>query len=178
MFMGQTSLWISAFVIGSWYHIRHGSQLVAGVLLALAGAKPQLMAFVFLWYLLERRWLAILVCGVTTFLMTAYPGFVIGWQETFGGWISSLNGYHSGSINFPGNPFILGIHSFLAACGWMTPLWVWFAVGVVALLLLWTFCRTEKHSVLLLGTLFLMQFLFLKSHTYEPLAKFQPRNCS
>ncbi len=91
----QLTVPVAALIFISWFLIARRRQVVPGILLALVTIKPQLvlpvLAWLFLWALMQRRWKLIGAFAATEALLLAATQLVVpGW---FGHWLASLHNY-------------------------------------------------------------------------------------
>ena len=91
----QPTLLVAAIVLIACYLLSRDRELGAGVLLAVATVKPQLvlplLLWLFLWACLQRRWtLIVSFCVTCAGLLVAAQCILPGW---FGHWIAELRGY-------------------------------------------------------------------------------------
>lgn len=169
IWMGQTSLISAALLYAAWMAADRRMDVAAGVLLGLAAFKPQLVVLVGLWFLLDRRWLLIVVAGATTLLMSAWPVVTTGLGGSWLGWLRVLSDYQGEVFNQVTFRHVFGLRSLLASIGIeLPPLMPVAVAGVIALY--WT--RRHYERIWLINAVMVLAFLMLYAHDYDlaPLA--------
>ncbi len=135
--LGQISLPVAALLAWGWFHARRGRDVGAGVLLGLATLKPQFVVLPLLWLALERRWRLLAVAAATSVGLAVPAILSIGVGTAIGGWVEALAAYTAYEANRPGNPWVVGLPSLLAAVGVDGPgpvVWLAAIVPLVVLL--------------------------------------------
>ncbi|MEO6187103.1 MAG: glycosyltransferase family 87 protein, partial [Steroidobacteraceae bacterium] len=89
---GQSTLVVSCALVWSWVLAYSGRSLLAGVFLALASAKPQLVLLPALWLLLDRRWKVLFSAAGTAAALSAIPVVTTG-IATFTQWLQATTAY-------------------------------------------------------------------------------------
>lgn len=164
VWMGQTSLLAAAAALGAWRCLRTGREAWAGVLLGLATIKPQLASLVVLWFLLERRWLALALGAATAASCALWPMLSTGFEATWLGWREALERYQRDSVAATGFRHVFGLRSTLHGLGLDTSLFAWFApLAVIALHRLRARLAPDDPAPLL----FAIGALALYAHDYD-----------
>ncbi len=127
VWMGQTSLLAAAAALGAWRCARVNSMAWSGVLLGLATLKPQLASLMVLWFLLERRWLALAIGAATAAACALWPMLSVGFEATWLGWRGALDQYQRDSVAATGFRHVFGLRSTLYGLGVDTTLFAWTA---------------------------------------------------
>lgn len=89
---GQTTLIIAALLMWAWILSHEGSEWAAGILLAMATAKPQLAILLGLWLLIERRWITLFAAAIASLLLMSAPLVTMG-PGIFTDWLHAMSGY-------------------------------------------------------------------------------------
>lgn len=90
---GQTTLLIAALLMWAWILSHEGSERTAGLLFAMATAKPQLAVLLGLWLLIDRRWTTLFSAAIASVLLmsvplaTLGPGIIIDWLGAMSGYM-------------------------------------------------------------------------------------------
>jgi Glycosyltransferase family 87 len=90
---GNSTLIVTALLMWTWILSYEGSEWLAGLLLAMATAKPQLAILLGLWLLLDRRWTTLLAAAIASLLLmsvplvTFGPGILIEWLRAMSGYV-------------------------------------------------------------------------------------------
>jgi hypothetical protein len=135
LWLGQVSLIGAAALQGTWYLDRRRQALAAGICLAVASIKPQLMMLPLLWLLLERRWRLIAASGIAAMILMAYPLATNGPITEMKAWLGAIQDYKTHTPNHLGSCFVVGIPSLVAAAG--GPSLDLTLAGVVLTVVLW-----------------------------------------
>jgi hypothetical protein len=172
VWLGQVSLITATALQASWYLDRKDRQIAAGICLAVASIKPQIMMLTLLWFLLERRWRAILVSGLVVGLLMAYPLARGGPVAEMKAWLAAVKDYKTHAPNLLGACWVIGLPSLLASAGGPS---LDLTVPVIALTaILWwqrrRICADDVPALLNLGTLGLIYGHDLDSVYLAPLA--------
>jgi uncharacterized membrane protein YwzB len=99
IWQGQTSLIVTATLMGSWYLRQHKSYFLSGILLGIALIKPQLSFLVLFWFILQKEWKILLVAGLTCLFMSIKPMASFGPLDTLIDWYSAVQDYKNGPLN-------------------------------------------------------------------------------
>ncbi len=96
--LGQLAVVVAALMLGSLYALQRRRDEVAGILLALATIKPQMIPLLIPWLLFwsacQRRWKVILAFGAALAALVAIP---LIWLPTWpAGFLRQVTGYTSG----------------------------------------------------------------------------------
>jgi hypothetical protein len=170
--LGQVSLITATALQASWYLDRKDRQIGAGICLAVASIKPQIMMLTLLWFLLERRWRAILVSGLVVGLLMAYPLARGGPVAEMKAWLGAVRDYRTHAPNLLGACWVIGLPSLLASAGGPS-LDLTVPVIVLTVILWWQrrrICADDVPALLNLGTLGLIYGHDLDSVYLAPLA--------
>lgn len=169
VWMGQTTLFSAALLLGSWLLASRRLDLLAGMLLGISAIKPQLTLLVGFWFLLDRRWQLIGVSALTVVLMSSWPLWVNGLDGSWIAWIQSLIDYKDGSYNTLAFKHVFGLRSALATQDVLIPSTL--PVALICTILLYNF-RRHYRIVWLIGPLLTIAALFVYAHDYDlaPLA--------
>jgi len=155
MWFGQVSLITAAALQAAWYLDRKRRPVAGGMCLALAGLKPQLLLLPLLWFLLQRRWRMILVAGVVTGLLMAYPLAHGGPIEEMKAWVAALQDYRTHEPNRLAYCSVVGLPSVVVAVG--GPAIDLTVAAMVLTGILWWFrrriCVDDVPALLIMGTL-------------------------
>jgi len=164
VWMGQTTLLVAAVLAGAWYAARRERWVTAGLLLAIGTFKPPLSLFVVLWFVLERRWRALMVATATILLFAALPMVVVGPVEVWLEWLRAVGRYGSHEYNAVGTRMLFNLRSLLYAVGVRVP--DLFALGFVATGILW-WLRHRLTDRDVLGLLLGTALIFGYGHSYD-----------
>lgn len=164
VWMGQTTLPVTAALAGAWYAARRERWVVAGVLLAIGTFKPPLSLFVVLWFVLERRWRVLLVATATILVFAALPMAIVGPIQVWLEWLRAVGRYGSNEFNAVGTRMLFNLRSLLYAAGVHVP--DLFALGFVATGALW-WLRHRLTARDVLGLLLGTALLFGYGHSYD-----------
>lgn len=93
LWVGQTSILITAALLASYYFYMRSDEVRSGIFLALALIKPQLAFTFFVWLLLEKKWKTLASSAVATVVLGIVPIYNHGIIKTIHDWISILNKY-------------------------------------------------------------------------------------
>jgi hypothetical protein len=150
LWLGQVSLIGAAALQGTWYLDRERRPIGAGICLALASIKPQLMLLPLIWFLLQRRWRLVVVSGIAAMALMAYPLALNGPVAEMKAWLGALQDYKTHTPNLPGSCFVVGIPSLVAAAG--GPALDLTVAGAVLTVILWVFrhriCEDDVPALL------------------------------
>lgn len=134
VWMGQTSLLAAAAAFGAWRAARGGRDALAGALLGLSTIKPQLVALLVLWFVLERRWRALAIGAATAAACALWPTLRAGFEATWAGWPAAVAQYQRNTVAATGFRHVFGLRSTLHQFGVDTVLFTVLApISVVAL---------------------------------------------
>lgn len=169
VWMGQTTLFSAAFLLGSWLFATKRLDLVAGILLGISAIKPQLVFLVGFWFLMDRRWTLIAASALTVVVMSGWPLWVNGLEGSWVAWVRSLIDYQDGTYNTLAFKHVFGIRSLLAGQGILIPSTL--PVAIVAAVILYRY-RQSYDAVWLIGPLLAISVLLIYAHDYDlaPLA--------
>lgn len=93
LWVGQTSIFIAAALLASYYFYFRSSEISSGIFLAFALNKPQLAYTFFVWLVLEKKWKTLAASIVTTIILGIVPIYNRGIITTTQDWINVLNEY-------------------------------------------------------------------------------------
>lgn len=164
LWIGQTSLVVTAALAASWYCARRDRDVAAGVLLALATIKPPLAMFVALWFLLERRWRLLAAASVAVLVLAAAPLLQHGPIGALRAWSGGIAQYMEASYNALTSRMVFGVRSLLLALGVGAPNLL--GLGILATLVLFAF-RARVVERDLIGVLVGCGLLFGYAHGYD-----------
>lgn len=169
VWMGQTTLFSAAFLLGSWLLASRRLDLLAGILLGISAIKPQLVFLVGFWFLLDRRWQLVAASALTVVAMSGWPLWVNGLDGSWLAWVRSLMDYKDGVYNALAFKHVFGLRSLLATQDVLIPSTL--PVALVGTVLLYVF-RRHYQGVWLIGPLLALSVLFVYAHDYDlaPLA--------
>ncbi len=172
LWLGQISLVGATALQGAWYLDRKRRPDLAGVCLAIASIKPQLLMLPLLWFLLERRWRMIVVSGVVAGLLMAYPLLLHGPITEMKAWLGAVADYKTHLPNLLGSCFVVGLPSLIAAAG--GPALDLTVAGIMLTAILWWFrdriCEDDVPALLPLITLTIVYGHDLDAVYLAPLA--------
>jgi Glycosyltransferase family 87 len=172
LWLGQVSLVGAAALQGTWYLDRNRRPIAAGICLAVASIKPQMMMLPLLWFLLERRWRLIVVSGLAALVLMAYPLAVNGPIAEMKAWLGAVQDYKTHTPNLLGSCFVVGLPSLVAAAG--GPLLDLTLAGLVLTGILWVFrhriCEDDVPALLPLISLAIVYGHDLDAVYLAPLA--------
>ena len=166
VFEGQTTLVVSAALAAGWYYTYYDRRPIeAGILFAIASAKPQIAMVVVAWVVLvEHDWKQITASAVAALLLSALPLWESGPVGAMQQWLASLKPYQSVDSNSLGFPNVFGIPSLLAASGVHPP--GLSLLVIPATVLLWWY-RSRLSPEYLLAVLLGESFLLVYAHDYD-----------
>lgn len=164
MWMGQTTLLCSAFLLASWIMADRNRDIAAGILLGISAFKPQLAFLVGIWFLLDRRWSLVLAAAVTTIAVSALPVLASGIEGSWLSWLRSLRDYQDSGFNTVTSEHVFGLRSLLAATGITAPPLI--PLGIIGLVLLYR-ARRAYENIWLVTAILAITFLTLFSHDYD-----------
>ena len=157
IWLGQVTVLVALCIWLSFQKIEQGRIFSAAVLLALASVKPQMVALVFFWLLLNGQFRILVVAAVVAGILSIYTFMQMGIQPAIESWLYSLSTYQKYPVNQLGNNTIMGIPSFLALYGMTIPIWASMGFGAIVLVILRINC-----SILPFSPLALVQFYCCK----------------
>jgi hypothetical protein len=120
LWMGQTSLLATAFIVSAAY-LRDRTPLVAGLLAAASTFKPQVSVLVVCWLLLQgtrRTWLGFMA-GLALLLLP--PVLVSGPRGLVLEWLGAVRSYQAGHVQDVAFRHVFGLRSVLATAGLWAP---------------------------------------------------------
>ena len=164
LWVGQTTLLVTAALAASWHLARRGRDVLAGVCLAFATIKPPLALFVALWFVLERRWRLVAATTVTVLLLSVVPLLQHGPLGVVQAWLGGVAVYMEAAYNALTSRMVFGFRSFLIALGVDAPNLL--PLGIVATLVLFAF-RSRLEQADVLGLLVGSGLLFGYAHGYD-----------
>lgn len=165
LWLGQTSLLMTACILAAWYLARQGREVWAGVILALASSKIQLALLPLLWLALERRARLVVAAVAALACVIALPLWASGGPVALAGdWLRALESYRNGPYNSPSFRHTFSLESSLAAAG--IPRTSLGLAAVVSFLLVWR-RRHESTDLSILGALAAIGVLFIYAHDYD-----------
>src|SRR5262249_20123521 len=164
IWMGQTTLIATATLAGSWVFARKGHTWLGGILLGVATIKPQFALLVILWFVLERRWMVLIIGGLTALTMSIPRVVGSGPLEPFVGWLSALSRYDLIPVNAAEFQHALVLRTYLAAFGIRVPPLI--PLCMLALVPLWQL-RSRISARDLLSLLLGLSLLSGFSHDYD-----------
>jgi hypothetical protein len=155
VWIGQVSLITATALQAAWYLDRKHRPIAAGLCLALASLKPQILMLPLVWFLLEKRWRMILVSGLAAGLLMAYPLLRGGPITEMKAWMAAVRDYKTHAPNRLGSCFVVGLPSLVAAVG--GPSMDLTVPGIMLTVILWVFrrriCADDVPALLALGSL-------------------------
>ncbi|MEM9540160.1 MAG: glycosyltransferase family 87 protein [Cyanobacteria bacterium P01_E01_bin.42] len=104
IWLGQTSLIVSTFLLGSWYFYCRKRWLISGLLLGISTIKPQFCILFFLWLLLERRWKILGIATASSLALCIVPLSIESPIALANSWFSALDVYKLQPFNVLGWP--------------------------------------------------------------------------
>ena len=137
VWVGQTTLVVTALLIWSWILIHEGHEFAGGLLFALGAIKPQISLLLGLWLLLDGRWRALATAAVASLLLSAVPFWADG-LRIIPMWLGEMSAY----VNEPAQralAYNINLRSALEGFGagrgsWLQiPMWL-LCAGLVYLL--------------------------------------------
>ncbi len=164
LWLGNTTLLVIAALIVGWRCASRGQHVMAGVLLAVAAVKPQLVLLPGLWLLLERRWVTIGAAAATSLVLSAYAMVVYGPIAAFTDWFGGILYYIRSWENQFGCIYCFGIADLLAA-GELRIYYLEVAALIGCIALWWVRARLTRLEILAL--LSALGALFLPVHNYD-----------
>jgi glycosyl transferase family 87 len=165
IYSGQTTLVVTACLLGAWWLGRDGRHpVLGGFVLALASMKPQVAALPVVWLLLEQRYQLRLAFTGTVIALVAAPIALSGRAHMVAGWLAAMGRYSSGPYQSVGSDHVFGIASLLMSAE-MTAYPAAILV-VPAVAILWS-VRKRLLASEVLGALVGLGLLFLYSHDYD-----------
>lgn len=164
VWMGQTTLIMTAALAAAWYYARRGERVVAGIFLAVATMKPPLSLFVVAWFMLEREWKVLGTMTVAILIMASIPMYQSGPVQVYLDWLGALGRYGAHTSNALGSRMLFNVQSLLYAAGITTP--SLFAFGAIGTLALWYWRRAFVEDDLI-GVLLGITLLFGYGHSYD-----------
>jgi hypothetical protein len=164
VWMGQTTLIVTAALAGAWYCARREHRVGAGVLLALATVKPPLSLFVVLWFVLEREWKVLAAMTVAILVMAVPAMYASGPVGAFVEWVHALGAYGGDAHNALGSRMLFNLQSLLWALGIATPNLL--GIGVLATIATWWW-RDALAEADVIGVLLGITLLFGYGHSYD-----------
>jgi len=164
VWMGQTTLIMTAALAGAWYYARRGEPIVAGIFLAVATMKPPLSLFVVAWFVLEREWKVLGTMTVAILVMASIPMYQSGPIQVYLDWLGSLGNYGVHASNALGSRMLFNLQSLLFAVGITTPSLIVF--GLIGTLALWYWRHVFVENDLL-GVVLGITLLFGYGHSYD-----------
>ena len=93
LWVGQTSIFIAAALLASYYFYIRSSEISSGIFLAFALNKPQLAYTFFVWLVLEKKWKTLAASIAATMILGIVPIYNRGIITTIQDWINVLNEY-------------------------------------------------------------------------------------
>lgn len=165
IWQGQTSLIVTAALVGSWYFYRTDRSILAGILLAIAGIKPHLALLIAIWFLLERQWKLLASATVAFLLLSWVPIIRVGPIEMWIDWLSTAMRYQDMGVNRLGSIQIFGIQNLLYKSG-VENIPSLFPLGILLAGILWKYrSRFAMHDKF--GLLLSITALFGYLHAYD-----------
>jgi hypothetical protein len=167
---GQTTLVISCALIWSWLFAYSGRSVLAGLLLAMASAKPQLAVFPALWLLLDRQWKTLFSAAVCGAALSVVPFMATGF-DTIKLWLQATAAY----MNEPTVVMLLSHNLNLASVAqafhWplseqIGPVFMLAGAGVTALLY-WRLRQHANAHAIAIGLLMPLSLLCLYGRDYD-----------
>jgi hypothetical protein len=164
VWLGQTSLIVLAAIMAAWELMRRRKPVAAGICLAVAAIKPQAAALVAIWWLLERRWLAVGTAAVAATLMSIYPAVAQGALESLRSWRMAVEVYGAEAPNVGSYQYVVTLQGLLQSIGFQVPSLAPLAVALT--LVLWTL-RQRIPTDSLLGLLLGLGVTFMYAHDQD-----------
>lgn len=171
LWTGQVSLIISACILGGWLLVGRGRWLGGGLLLGVATLKPHLVLFPLLWLVVNKRWPALLSAAAGALACAAVPMSVSGPIGALREWLGAVAIYQSEAAGAYGNLYVLGVRSFLSACGVHLTGAASASITAVAVAAVIAWLRTRRvahHDAL--AVLAVLSPLLIYSHDYDLVA--------
>lgn len=154
--LGQVVLPAVVFIMAGWYLSRKGNDFFSGILLGMATVKPQYVILIFLWLILERRWIVIGTATGLSILMALPVLCFFGTENSIHDWLNAISLYESGTSggNQLGHYTVMGVPSLLAAIGLPVPgSFILMTFGAFIIAVLWRirhfFCEEDILGIIL-----------------------------
>lgn len=164
LWLGNTTLLVTAALLVGWHSLASGRHVLAGVFLALAAVKPQLVLLPGLWLLLERRWVTIASAAAASLVLSSYSMIVFGPVAAFRNWIAGIGHYLEQVDTDPGCLYCFGVGELLSAGNLPIRFIDMLVVAGLGLLWLWREHLTRLEILALLNAL---TVLFLPVQNYD-----------
>jgi hypothetical protein len=164
LWMGQTTLLVTACLAGGWVALRQGRVFLSGILFALSTFKPQIALLVFLWLVLEKQWRVIALAAAFCLLFSSPAIIILGPINVLREWLIALSRYSLSHYNTLGFIHLFGLQNFLATLGLNVPPMLPF--GIAGTIALWWF-RTRLTYLDVLPILVGLTLVFGFSHDYD-----------
>ena len=185
LWVGQSTIMFSTALLCAYFFYIQSSEIMAGILLAVALNKPQLSYAFFIWLLLERKWKIIISTLVTTFILTATPIYERGLLTTLFDWIHVLQTheqslYHFGFWNLIGiramfydfgihlnSPmlFLLSVLLIITIHHYYYDINIFNLLGILVMIAL-LFVQTHQYDIFVLATILPYYFVTIRKHNY------------
>ena len=165
--LGQTTLIVTAALVGGWYYAYRDKWVLSGILIAISTIKPQLSLLVILCLLLERRWRILAVAAVTTLIFCLVPMAISGPIDVFVYWFATLGKHKTIFANILGTGGVFSLQDLLYAAGLKVPPLL--PLGIVLTGLLWWY-RFRLIIDDVIGVLMAIALLFGFAHHYDLVA--------
>ena len=165
LWLGQTSLIISAALLGTFYCSQRNKWLLSGVLLAIAAMKPQLSILVILWFILERRWKILGSMMISLLIFSIIPIHISGITHVFSDWLNVIHQYKSTTLNTEqGGTYVFTLRNLLFFLGINVPNLI--PLGLLFTVLIWI-KKVEFMNEDILPILLIISILCGTSHIYD-----------
>jgi hypothetical protein len=165
LWLGQTSLMVTAALAAAWVYGRRPQQAwLGGLFIGLSTIKPQIAFLPILWLLFEGRWAAIAVGALVSLLLSLPEIIAVGPIKAVTDWFAAIDHYRALDVNQVGAPHVFGVQSLLSVMGFSVP--PLFAIGVGVMTGLWWF-RRRLEDWAILPILMGLTMLFGYSHDYD-----------
>ena len=165
LWQGQTTLIVTAALMGGWYFAYRNQWIFGGILIAIASIKPHFSILVILWLLLDRQWRLLAVAAVTVLVFSFVPMMVSGPIDVFLDWLMAVRKYKDYGVNKLGSPQITTIQNMLYIGG-LKGIPNLLPVGVILTGILWWY-RSKFFTNDIFGILLGMMLLFGYGHVYD-----------
>jgi len=157
--LGQYSLLAALAVWLAFGRIEHGRDISAGVLLALASAKPQMAVLALFWVVLQGR-VRVLASAAIAGVVLALPALLQdGAAGAIHGWARAMAGYQSYAVNALDGDSILGLPGLASHFGWTIPLWAALAAGAALLMIMRMTVTGARFSPQIVAAIVIIQLL-------------------
>ncbi len=164
MWLGNTTTVVSLALFAGWIAVSRNRSAVAGLLLAFAAIKPQLVVLPGLWLLLERRFDVIGWAALGSLGLSSYAMWVFGPIGAFTDWVEGLIFYMGISDNHLGCLYCFGVSDMFATFSLRT--YIVDAFALIGFGWVWVY-RDGLTRLEILALLSALTVLFLPVHNYD-----------